>query len=128
MLGSLIRLNHSLVFRFVLVCMRAMKILPGFLILCFSMKRGATPRNPITRIHARHLVEIVSALAMLARRCLACRARRGPLGVLPKAKRSRGAQGETRPCRQVCQSSKTRVRARLEIQITGRLVQITRVQ
>ena len=27
----------------------------------------------------------------LARRCLACRAQRGPLGVLPKAKRPRGA-------------------------------------
>ena len=28
---------------------------------------------------------------ILARRCLACRAQRGPLGVLPKAKRPRGA-------------------------------------
>ena len=27
----------------------------------------------------------------VARRCLACRAQRGPLGVLPKAKRPRGA-------------------------------------
>ena len=31
-------------------------------------------------------------LLVIARRCLACRAQRGPLGVLPKAKRPRGVR------------------------------------
>ena len=41
-----------------------------------------------------------AALARVARRCLAYRAQRGPLGVLPEAKRPRGAfwsQRETMP-------------------------------
>ena len=35
--------------------------------------------------------KIMSIKLTIARRCLACRAQRGPLGVLPKAKRPRGA-------------------------------------